>query len=158
MSLQLNLDNTNQVTVTNLITQEKKTVALTYIQKITRNSLDILIQYKAYEIIIDAQSVWNQIKYYDSQWEAAKEIEVEKKFRAIMTPGSWIEITDYEREQHEKALRLTEIYNPHTGAAKTSKVIERLKVFNWEIVDIDNNCITLYNHTRWLTDKTYETA
>ena len=150
LSLELKLQLDNQVLVTNLINREQKKVTLAFIQKITRNSMDILVKYKTYEVIINAENIWNQIVNFDFQAEAAQEIDIEIKFQKMMTLGSWIEITEHDNKQYKEALSTINTYNPQTGIAKTSKVINRLQELRWEIIDMDNKYITMYNRT-WQT-------
>ncbi|BAZ44004.1 hypothetical protein NIES4102_10070 [Chondrocystis sp. NIES-4102] len=150
LSLQLKLQSDNQVIVINSINREQRKVTLAFIQKITRNSMNLLVQYKTYEIIINAQNIWNQIVNFDFQVEAAKEVDIERKFQKIMTPGSWIEITEHDKKQYQKALSITSTYNPNTGVVKTAKVINRLQELQWEIIDMDQEYVTIYNH-KWQT-------
>lgn len=151
LSLRLELQSNSKVVVTNSINQEKKEVTLNFIKEATRNSLDNLIQYKFYEIFINAQEVWNQVNIFDSSIEAAKEIDIERKFKNIMDPGGWIQITDYEREMYNKALPVINTYDSKKCVAKTTEVIRKFKNFGWEIVDKTQDYTTMINHGKLTT-------
>lgn len=79
-SLKLELDFNYNVLVTNTETQEQIEVTLDFIQKITKNSLTMLIQYQYYELIIDAEKSWKAIKKVKPGLEATiiKELELEE--------------------------------------------------------------------------------
>ena len=151
LSLKLELQSNSKVVVTNYINQEKKEVTLNFIQQATRNSLDNLIQYRIYEIFINAQGVWNQVKFFDSSIEAAKEIDIERRFKNIMNPGGWIQITDYEREMYNKALPVINTYDSEKCVARTTEVIRKFENFGWEIVDKTQDYITMINHAKLTT-------
>lgn len=146
LSLKLELLPNNQVLVTNSISQQKKEVTLNFIKQINRNSLDILIQYKYYEVCIDAERVWNQVQYFKPCIEAAKEIEVEQEFRDIMVGDRWIKITDREREMYNKALPWINMYDPERGIAKTIEVVRKLEKFGWRIIEQNSNDIVMINY------------
>ena len=151
LSLQLELRPNNKVMVTNSLNRESKEVTLNFIRNATRNSLDNLIQYKYYEIFINPQGIWNQVKYFDSSIEAAKEIDIERKFKEIMTPGGWIQITDREREMYNRALSVVNTYDSRKGVAKTAKIIHKFQNFGWEIVDKTQDYITMIHHGKLTT-------
>lgn len=151
LSLKLELQSNNKVVVTNSISQEKKEVTLNFIKETTRTSLDNLIQYKFYEILIDAQRVWNIVQTFNSSWEAAKEVDIERKYKNMMTPEGWITITDDERKMYHKALSLVNTYDYQKGIAKTTEVIRRLENFGWEIADKCQDYITMINYGKLTT-------
>lgn len=64
-SLKLELKNSSKVLVTNIATNEFREVSLAFIQDATRDSLSMLIQYKYYEVIINAEAVWSRVKQLD---------------------------------------------------------------------------------------------
>ena len=80
LSLKLEVEPNNYVLVTNLETQEQIRVTFDFIQKVTKNSLLMLAQYKCYEIIIEAEKHWNNIKRFKPGLEVniIKEIELEE--------------------------------------------------------------------------------
>ena len=151
LSLKLELQPNNKVIVTNSFNQESKEVTLNFVQNATRNSLDNLIQYKYYEILVNAEGVWNQVKYFDSSIEAAKEIDIERKFKNIMTPSSRIQITDCEREMYNRTLPVINTYDSRKDVAQTAKIIRKFKNFGWEIVDKTQDYITMINHGKLTT-------
>lgn len=81
LSLKLELLSNDYVLVTNSETNEKKEVTISFISKITKNSLVILGQYKHYELIIDAEKYWNFIKKFkpELEIEIIKEIKLKEK-------------------------------------------------------------------------------
>ena len=151
LTLKLELRPNNKVMVTNSLNHQSKEVTLNYVQNATRTSLDNLIQYKYYEILINAERVWNQVKYFDSSIEAAKEIDIERKYKEIMTPGGWIQITDREREMYNRALPIVNTYDSQKNVAKTAEIIRKFKNFGWEIVDKTQEYITMINHGKLTT-------
>ncbi|MDJ0689578.1 MAG: hypothetical protein QNJ41_13810 [Xenococcaceae cyanobacterium MO_188.B32] len=112
LSLILELKADKKVLVTNSITKKQKEVTLSFLQEATGDSLLMLVQYKYYELLINAEKAWNRIKYCNAEREKVKEIYIEQKFRDIMVNDSWIKITDYEREIYSKALAWVDTYNP----------------------------------------------
>jgi len=66
LSLKLELkSNNSHVLVTNLETTEQIEVTFNFVQKIVKSSLNMLIQDKYYEIIIDAKKHWENIKIFE---------------------------------------------------------------------------------------------
>lgn len=118
LSLKLELKADNKVLVTNSDTKEQKEVTFSFLQEATGDSLLMLMQYKYYELLINAEKAWNRIKYFNAEREKLKQIYIEQKFRDIMVNDSWIKITDYEREMYNKALAWVDSYNPK----KTPKI------------------------------------
>lgn len=112
LSLILELKADKKVLVTNSITKKQKEVTLSFLQEATGDSLLMLVQYKYYELLINAEKAWNRIKHFNADREKVKEIYIEQKFRDIMVNDSWMKITDYEREMYSKALAWVDTYNP----------------------------------------------
>ena len=75
LSLKLELKPNNYVLVTNLVTEEQIEVTFSFIQKVTKQSLFMLSQYKSYELILEAEKHWNNIRKFQSR----KEIEIIKE-------------------------------------------------------------------------------
>ena len=148
LSLKLELHPDNTVSVTNSINQEKKIVSLNYIQEVTRNSLDILLQYKFYEICINAERIWNQVKYFSFQTEATKEIEIERKFTNIMSGSDKFKITDYDKYMYKKALPWINIYDTKKSIGKTITVIRQLEKFGWQILSNDCDYIIMSHYNK----------
>ncbi len=61
LSLRLELKSGNKVLVTNSETKEQKTVSLGFLANITGTPLSDLIQYKYYELLINAERYWGSI-------------------------------------------------------------------------------------------------
>jgi hypothetical protein len=80
LSLKLELKSNSHVLVTNILTKEQIEVTLDFIQKITKNSLMMLIQHQYYELIINADQHWNNIKRFEPGLEVniIKKIELEE--------------------------------------------------------------------------------
>ena len=112
LSLKLKLKSDKKVLVTNSKTKEQQEVSLVFMQEITRDSLLMLVQYKYYELIINAEQHWNRITKFNPETEKIKELYIEQKFRDIMVNDRWLEITDYDREMYHKALALMDLFNP----------------------------------------------
>jgi len=148
LSLQLNLRSDNKVSVINSINKEEKLVTLNYIKEACQSSLDLLIQYKFYEVCINAERVWNQIQYFNSHAEAEKEIEVEQKFSNIMSGSDKLKITDHDKYMYKKALSTLNIYDPQEGIGKTITMIHQLEKFGWSIITKDNNFIIMSHHDK----------
>jgi hypothetical protein len=121
LSLILELKSSKIVLVTNSETQEQKEVNLGFLQEITRDSLLMLIQYKRYELIINAEQHWNNVKRFNPEVEKNKEIYIEQKFKDIMVNDSWINITDYDREMYQKALAWAGSYSSDPNYTKIDK-------------------------------------
>ena len=73
-SLKLELKNSNKVLVTNSATNEFREVSLAFIQDVTRDSLSMLIQYKYYEVIINAETVWSRVKQLDVAQQSTRKV------------------------------------------------------------------------------------
>lgn len=121
LSLKLELKLSNQVLVTNSQTGEQKQVTLNFIQKITRDPLYMLVQYRFYELMINASKHWEAIKLFDAKQDKNEQIYIEQKFRNIMVNDSWINISNYEREMYYKALAWANLYNPNQSNSKVDK-------------------------------------
>jgi hypothetical protein len=121
LSLILQLKPNKIVLVSNSETQEQKEVTLGFLQEITRDSLLMLIQYKRYELIINAEQHWNNVKKFNPEVEKNKEIYIEQKFRDIMVNDSWMTITDYDREMYQKALAWASSYSSQPNYTKIDK-------------------------------------
>ncbi|MEM8723761.1 MAG: hypothetical protein AAGE84_31530 [Cyanobacteria bacterium P01_G01_bin.39] len=104
LSLRLELIDHNQVLVTNLYTNESREVTLRFIQEAAHDSLPLLSQSKYYELIINAEKVWQRVQHFNIQTERIIEIGLEEKFRRAMTNDQWWKISDYDREMYQKAL------------------------------------------------------
>ncbi len=122
MSLKLELKSDKKVLVTNLQTNEQKEVTLGFLQQITGDSLLMLVQYKYYELLINAERVWQQVQQFNPETEAIKEIYFEQKFRDIMVNDSWLKITEYEWEMYNKALAWVEQYNSKSKIDKSAMI------------------------------------
>jgi len=66
LSLKLELLNNSLVKVINLQTKESREVNLGLVQDAARDSLSMLIQYKYYELIINAEAIWRMIEQSNS--------------------------------------------------------------------------------------------
>ena len=104
LSLKLERKDNNNVLVTNLQTNESREVSLRFIQEAAHNSLPLLSQSKYYELIINAEKVWQKVQNFDIETEKIIEIGLEQKFRRAMSNDQWWKISDYEREMYQKAL------------------------------------------------------
>jgi len=71
-SLKLELKPNNQVLVTNLQTNESREVSLSLIQQASHDSLNMLIQYKYYELIINTETIWRIVKQSSIKAEEKK--------------------------------------------------------------------------------------
>ena len=118
LSLKLELKADKKVLVTNSITHEQKEVTVSFLQEATGDSLLMLMQYRCYELIINADKAWNRVKYFNTEREKITQIYIEQKFRDAMVNDSYLQITDYEREMYSKALAWINTYNPQ----KTTKI------------------------------------
>lgn len=80
LSLKLELKSNSHVLVTNFETKEQIEVTLEFIQKITNSSLMMLIQHQYYELIINAEQHWNNLKRFEPGLEVniIKQIELEE--------------------------------------------------------------------------------
>ena len=125
LSLKLELKSNNKVLVTNSETQERKEVNLSFLQEITRDSLLMLVQYKYYELIINAGRHWNSLKRFSAEREKIKEIYFRQKFKDVMVNDQWLKITDYEYEMYNKALAWVSLYNPK----KSNNNIDKTAIF-----------------------------
>jgi hypothetical protein len=81
LSLILELKSNFHVLVTHSETKEQIEVTLDFIQKVTKSSLSMMGQYKYYELIIEAEKYWNQLKRFHLGREAEmlKEIDLEEE-------------------------------------------------------------------------------
>ena len=81
LSLKLELKSNYYVLVTNSETKEQIEVTLNFIQKITKDSLSMLCQYKHYELIFGTEGHWNKLKKFkpELETEIIKEIELKEK-------------------------------------------------------------------------------
>jgi hypothetical protein len=122
LSLKLELKADKKVLVTNSQTNEQKEVTVSFLQEATGDSLLMPMQYKYYELFINAEKAWNRIKYFNAEREVIKQIYIEQKFRDIMVNDRWLEITDYEREMYNKALAWINTYTPKSNIDKTAIV------------------------------------
>ncbi|MBE9045612.1 hypothetical protein IQ255_14565 [Pleurocapsales cyanobacterium LEGE 10410] len=104
LSLKLELKSDNQVIVTNSLTNESRKVSVSFLQRVTNNSLTMLFQYKYYELIINAEETWRSIECFNSKREEEYEIYIEQQFRRVMSNNDWIKISDYDRKMYQKAL------------------------------------------------------
>lgn len=104
LTLKLELQDNNEVIVTNSQTNKFQTVTMRFIQEAAGDSLLMLVQYKYYELIIDTDKIWQKVKRFDRQAEKMREIELERKFKDIMVNDGWLKITEHDREMYNKAL------------------------------------------------------
>ena len=124
LSLKLELRDNNQVLVTNLQTNESREVTLRFIQEATHDSLPLLSQSKYYELIINAEKVWQTVQSFNVETEKIIEIGLEEKFRSIMTNDQWWKISDYDREMYQKALASwANTYNAQTNKPSFDKFV-----------------------------------
>lgn len=121
LSLKLELKANKKVLVTNSETNEQKEVTVAFIQQVTGNSLLMLMQYRYYELLINAEKSWNRIKHFNTQREEITQIYIEQKFKNAMVDDSWSKITDYEKEMYSKALAWVDTYNPKTSKRNINK-------------------------------------
>ena len=121
LSLKLELKSSKKVLVTNSETNQQKEVTLGFLQEITRDSLLMLVQYKYYELIINAERHWNSIQRFNPTTEKNRELYIEQKFRDIMVNDSWTKITDHDREMYYKALASSNSYNPQRSNSNIDK-------------------------------------
>jgi len=77
LSLKLEVKPNNHVLVTNTETQEQIEVTLSFLQKVTKSSLMMLLEYKHYELILEAERHWSNL----SKFQAGKEIEILKEIK-----------------------------------------------------------------------------
>ena len=118
LSLKLELKANNYVLVTNSATLEQIEVTLDFIYKATKNPLSMLSQYKYYELILEAEKHWNNIKKYKvgKETEIIKEIELEEleyianirsdvrrqeREKTAAKQQHWNEIAAYNKAQRE---------------------------------------------------------
>ena len=152
LSLKLELKTDNKVLVTNSENHQQKEVTLAYIQKIMRNNLPILIQYKFYEVHINAQSTWNCVKYFDEQIDRVEQSRIEDKFQeAVGRNKSSLEIRKRDKELYDQKLHLADIcniYNFERDIARTIKVINRLKEFGWQAVSQNKKYIFMATESK----------
>ena len=119
--LKLELKANERVVITNSSTQEQKNVPLGFLNEVMGNSLPMLIQYRYYELIINAEEHWNKIQRFNPETEKIKEIYLEYKFRDIMANNRWLEINDYERETYYRAVAWANSYNPQKSNSNIDK-------------------------------------
>lgn len=122
LSLKLELKVDKKVLVTNSQTNEQIIITFSFLQEVTGDSLLTLIQYQSYELFINAEQVWNRIKYFNPKTETIKQIYIEQKFRDIMVNDRWLEINDYEKEMYNKALAWIDTYTPKKNIDKTALI------------------------------------
>ena len=121
LSLKLELKANKKVLVTNSQTHEQKEVNVSFLQEATGDSLLMLMQYRYYELLINAEKAWNRIKHFNAERESVKQIYIEQKFRDIMVNDSWLKITEYEKEMYHKALAWVDTYKPKTSKRNIDK-------------------------------------
>lgn len=111
LSLKLELKSNSHVLVTNIETKEQKEVTLCFIQKITNSSLMMLIQYQYYELIINADQHWNNIKRFDPKLEEiiAKQQQIIEETAAQQQ--KWNEIAAYNQALINIILQSQQSYN-----------------------------------------------
>ncbi|MEM8722891.1 MAG: hypothetical protein AAGE84_27010 [Cyanobacteria bacterium P01_G01_bin.39] len=117
-SLILELKSNNYVLVTNPETKEQIDITLSFISKVTKASLSMLCQYKYYELIIETERHWNNLKRFDPDLESEiiKEIELEEeriktsirndviqkeREKTIAKQKHWKEIAAYNKSQKQ---------------------------------------------------------
>lgn len=124
LSLKLERRDNNNVLVTNLQTNESREVSLRFIQEAAHDSLPLLSQSKYYELIINAEKVWQRVQNFDINLEKIIEIGLEQKFRRAMANDQWWKISDYEREMYQKALASwTNTYNSQANKPSFDKFV-----------------------------------
>jgi hypothetical protein len=101
LSLKLELKSNSHVLVTNIETKEQKQVTLCFIQKITNSSLMMLIQYQYYELIINADQHWNNLKRFDPELEKIIATQQQIKEQIIAKQQKWDEIITYNQDRRQ---------------------------------------------------------
>ena len=114
LSLKLELTSDNKVLVTNSKTKEQKKVPMFFLQKVTGDSLLMLVQHKQYELLINAERAWDRIKCFNAKREEIEQIYIEQEFRRIMVNDDWAKITDYDRKKYIEALAWINTYYKHS--------------------------------------------
>ncbi|MEL6578809.1 MAG: hypothetical protein AAFQ14_03575, partial [Cyanobacteria bacterium J06621_12] len=103
LKLKLEGDN-NEVVVTNSQTNQSQIVTMRFIQEAAGDSLLMLVEYKYYELLINASKIWQKVQQFDYQAERRRVDEIERKFRDIMVNDQWMKITEHDKEMYNKAL------------------------------------------------------
>ena len=78
LSLKLELKSSNKVLVTHSETLEQREVTLGFLKNITGDFLSGLVQYKYYELIINAERYWGSVKRHALKLENLKKTDNDK--------------------------------------------------------------------------------
>ncbi|MGL5836016.1 MAG: hypothetical protein ACRC1Z_22705 [Waterburya sp.] len=136
LSLKLEVKPNNYVLVTNLETQEQIEVTFDFIQRVTKSSLLMLAQHKYYEIIIEADKHWNNIKRFKPGLEEKiiKEIEL-GELRSITNIRSNVR-RQVQEETARKQQKWNEIaaYNKAQRQLREQTIVKQQQWINDDVI------------------------
>ena len=123
-SIKLEVKPNNCVLVTNIETQEQIKVTFSFLQKVTKSSLSILAQYKYYELILEAEKHWNNIRKFQS----GKEIEIIKKIELEELENIANITSSVRQKEREKTAAKQQHWNEIAAYNKAQRQLREKKI------------------------------
>lgn len=108
MYLKLELKSQSGVMVTNSETNEQMEVTFKFLQRVTGDSLYMLVQNKHYELLCNAEKIWGKVKIFDAYKEEQIEVNMDREFARIMRNDDWTKFTTEDMTAWNEAIKSQE--------------------------------------------------